>query len=128
ALPGATPAVLLTVGRIVCRPDERRALAARLPAGLPAAVDLETAFWSRAAAERGVPLLALRAISDAAREFLPPLLAECQEPGGPVRRASVAARMIFRPSAARQLLSLGRRVSAASESLARVVEALLQYD
>ena len=128
ALPGAEAAVLFTSDRVVCAADERRALAARLPPGRAAAVDLESSFWGRAAAEKDVPFLAIRAISDGAGEELPGVLSECQAPGGPIRRGCVACRAILRPATARKLLDLRRRVRAGSRLLARFLETLLQYD
>ena len=127
ALSGAAGAAFFTSDRVACSPEERSALAARLPPG-PAAVDLESASWARAAAEKGIPFLALRAISDGAGERLPGILSECQAPGGPVRRACVARRAILRPAALKSLLELRRRVRDASEALAGFVETLLQYD
>jgi nucleoside phosphorylase len=125
AISGSTFASLLTVDRVVCTPGERRALALGLPAGHPAAVDLESAFWARAAASRNVPWLVIRAISDEAHETLPGILAACQEPGGPVRRACVARRALFHPSAAIQLFSLRSRARAGGRRLAELLETLL---
>ena len=126
-LSGAAGAAFFTADRIVSSPEGRRALAARLPPG-SAAVDLESASWSRAAAEKGIPFLAIRAISDGAGERLPDILSECQKPGGPVLRACVARRALLRPATLRRLLQLRRRVRDASEALAAFVERLLQYD
>lgn len=126
--PDATAAILFTADRVVGAADRRRELAARLPPGRPAAVDLESACWARTAEEREVPFLALRAISDGAGEDLPEILSACQIPGGPIRRGCVARRVLFRPATARKLLELRRRVRAGSELLARFVETLLQYD
>jgi len=126
--PDAVAAILFTADRVVGSADRRRELAARLPPGRPAAADLESACWARAAAEREVPFLALRAISDEAGEDLPELLSACQFPGGPIRRGCVARRALFRPATAWKLLELRRRVRRESGLLARFVESLLQYD
>jgi hypothetical protein len=125
---GALPASLLTVDRIVCTAKGRRSLSLGMPSGAPAAVDLESAFWARAAASSGVPSLILRSISDGADEELPGLLAACQAPGGPIRRACVARRALVRPADARRLFELRRRVRAGSQNLAEFLETLLNSD
>ena len=122
---GATAVSFLTVDRIVCASEERRALARRVSEGPPAAVDLETSFWAAAARDLGVPFLGLRSISDAAGESLPPLLASCQQPGGPVPAATIALRAFYRPALLRALFRLRSRVRTASERLAAALEKLL---
>lgn len=60
---------LLTVGQLVTTPAERQRLAAEHAA---VACDMETFAVAKVCAERGVPLLSVRIISDAADEELPP--------------------------------------------------------
>ncbi len=122
---GGAAAFILTGDRIVCAPAERRACLRFVPEGRPAAVDLETSFWARAAAKRGVPFLALRAISDPAEDELPALLAQCQEPGGAIPSTRIAFRAFYRPLLLRRLLLLRGRVRAASVRLAAILETLL---
>lgn len=123
---GARPADLWSAEKVVCSAQEKRELAGRFPAGRLAAVDLESAAWARAAARRGTPCLVCRAITDGADEVLPGFLADCQEPGGSMRLARVAAHALIHPSAAGSLLLLRRRVASAAERLAQFLEDLVQ--
>jgi adenosylhomocysteine nucleosidase len=125
---GAEPALLRTVDRILCQPEERAALARAAGTSTPAAVDLESASWARAAARSGVSFLALRAISDGAEEPLPGILARCQEPGGPIRRVCVLRGMVSRPGDVKDLLALRRRVREGSFRLAECLATILNYD
>jgi adenosylhomocysteine nucleosidase len=59
----------LTVERPIPRPEEKAALGDRFQAQV---VDMETYWIARFAAGHGIPFLAVRAISDAASESLPP--------------------------------------------------------
>jgi adenosylhomocysteine nucleosidase len=59
---------LLTVAKLVCRATDKRAL--RDTSGA-AAIDMESAVLAKIAGERGIPFLAIRAISDKVGEDLP---------------------------------------------------------
>jgi adenosylhomocysteine nucleosidase len=127
-LDGARPAALISASRLaVTRADKRRlaTLATDRAPGLPAAVDLESAAFAAVAATRGVPWLFLRAVSDGANEELPPLLNDCLDEGGAIRRGRLAARLFGQPSALPRLLVLHRRTRACAETLARAVATLL---
>lgn len=73
ALQGTTPAPLsgdtLTVDHLVARPEEKRRLGTAFGAQ---AVDMESYWLAETAASRGLPFLAVRAISDSLDESLPP--------------------------------------------------------
>jgi len=116
---------LLTTPRLLASSAEKRvALGAR--EGYWAA-DMESFSWACAARERSVPFLAVRSVSDAADEELPAFLARCVGPdGGGVDRARVARMALTRPGAMPRLLALRRRVVAAAERLAAVVELLVR--
>jgi adenosylhomocysteine nucleosidase len=120
---GARPATLITAERIADSPAERaRLLGAH---GAPAAVDLESATLVRAAVERAVPWLVLRAISDTAGELLPPLLNRSRDDGGAIRRAGVLRGLLREPAAIPALVSLRRRVGRCAQLLADATERLL---
>lgn len=121
------PAVglLLTVDRPVVDPRQRAALAAALAPEEPAAVDMESAGWARAAAAHGVPYAIVRAISETASEELPELLTRCVGPDGSIRRTSVVARALARPVAFPALLAMRRRLVHGAEKLAAFLDRLL---
>ena len=125
-LGAARPASVWSAERIVCRPEAKRELAARLPAGLPGVVDLESAAWARSAGRIGCGCLILRVVGDGGEEALPAFLSECQDPGGPLRRAAVVWRALARPREARRLLVLRARLAAAGERLAECLSVLLK--
>lgn len=122
---GARPAVMVTVDRIVTRPDERLALARDLPPDAVASVDMESAAWTRTAARRRTPCLVLRAISDTAAEALPDRLAECLDDEGGISRRRLAARALVRPRSLGSLLRLRRQAREAALSLSGFLERLL---
>jgi adenosylhomocysteine nucleosidase len=113
---GAIPATLVTTDRPVVSGAGRSRLA---PAsGEPAAVDMESSAWARAAAGAGVPFVIVRAIADAADDELPPYLADCVGADGGVRRAAVVARALAHPASIPVLWRMRSRVAACAERLA----------
>jgi len=122
---GARRATLLTGSVPVLSASRRRALASSLGAGEPAAADMESAAWARAAAGRDVPYVILRAISDTAEEDLPAYLADCVGGDGGIRRSAVAIRALRRPSSWAALARLRHRVSSGSRALALFLERFL---
>jgi len=91
----------------------------------PAAVDMESAAWSRVAAAHGIPFLAVRAISDRFDEDLPSYLADCVGADGGVRRRAVVRRALANPSTIPALWRMRRRVDAAVAVLAEFLRTLL---
>src|SRR5690606_3227518 len=73
----------VTAPGILTLPADKEALARQTGA---LAVDMESYWVARAAAERGLPFLALRAISDVLGEILPPLAEMVDEDGRPRAR------------------------------------------
>jgi len=98
--------------RILCRADEKRALA---EASGAIAVDMESAAIARAAASRNVPFLLVRAVSDRADENLPMDFNLWLTPGGRVR---ALAQLVRRPSILRALFQMKRQVEQGSQNLA----------
>ena len=124
---GAVAATLLTVSRPVVAASAKVELARTLGADDrdPAAVDMESAAWSRVAAARGIPFLAVRAISDRFDEDLPSYLADCVGADGGVRRRAVVRRALANPSTIPALWRMRRRVDAAVAVLAEFLRTLL---
>jgi len=124
---GAAPATLVTVSRPVAAAFAKAELARAFGAdgGDAAAVDMESAAWSRAAAARGIPFLAVRAISDRVDEDLPDYLADCVGLDGGIRRAAVVRRALAHPRSIPALWRMRRRVEAAAAVLAEFLRTLL---
>jgi adenosylhomocysteine nucleosidase len=122
---GATPATFLSSRDILCSAGAKARARADLAAGSIAAVDLETASFARAAAARGVPYIAIRAVSDTAEESLPLDFNSFRGPDGSVDPLRVAIRAILRPSVVPGLWRLRGRAELCSGNLARAVRALL---
>ncbi|HET9753750.1 MAG TPA: hypothetical protein VFP52_12340, partial [Myxococcales bacterium] len=116
ALAQAARGEIACADRVLATPEEKRALGA----GGALAVDLESAQVARAAAEAGVPWLAVRAIVDDARTSPPPFAREAQ--AGFLRPALRHA--LRGPSAVLQLVKLALAERAASASLSRALKAL----
>ncbi|MGE5278626.1 MAG: hypothetical protein ACM3SU_16675 [Acidobacteriota bacterium] len=121
----ALSGTLVTVGRPVVGSAEKAVLAAAAGEG-PAAVDMDSAGWARAAAAHGIPYVIVRAISDEAQESLPDFLAECVGADGSIRRLSVAVRALQRPDSWATLLRMRRRTIECSRTLSRFLESLLR--
>ena len=107
------------VARVLCRADEKRALAATSGA---IAVDMESAAIAREAASRNVPFLLVRAVSDRVDDDLPMDFNLWLTPGGRVR---ALAQLVRRPSILCALFRMKRQVEQGSQNLARFFRALL---
>ena len=114
---------LLTVPSMIESGEERNKIAQATGA---AAVDMETEFIARACAERAIPLLSLRVISDAPREPFPApakVLFDIER-----QRTSImnlGLHLSKHPSAIFRLIAFARRVSTARRSLTAALEILL---
>lgn len=124
---GAAAATFVTVSRPVVAASAKAGLAQKFATDDrdPAAVDMESAAWSRAAAARGIPFLAVRAISDRFDEDLPSYLADCVGADGGVRRGAVVRRALVHPASIPALWRMRRRVEAAVAVLAEFLRTLL---
>lgn len=126
---GAAAATLVTVSRPVVAAAAKAELARSIGADAsdrdPGAVDMESAGWSRAAAARGIPFLAVRAISDRFDEDLPDYLAACVGEDGGIRRGAVVRRALAHPSTIPALFRMRRRVEAAVAVLVEFLRTLL---
>ncbi|MGH8479298.1 MAG: purine phosphorylase [Gammaproteobacteria bacterium] len=85
------------------------------------AVDMETAGVARAAAEHGLPWLAIRAIVDAQGVSIPPLALDALGADGRPRLGKLLAGIARAPAGIPRLLRLGRDFRAARSALKTVV-------
>jgi adenosylhomocysteine nucleosidase len=122
---GVIAGTLVTVGRPMVSGSEKAAFAGSLNGLHPAAADMESAAWARAAASRRVPYLVLRSISDRVEEDLPEYLARCLGARGGIRRSSVVLHALARPDTIPALLTMRTRVRDGAERLAAFLEAFL---
>jgi adenosylhomocysteine nucleosidase len=120
-----TAGTLLTLERPEVLASRKIALGISLDSGGPAAADMESAAWARAASSHRVPYLVVRAITDSAAEDLPEYLTRCVGRDGGIHRPSVVLRALANPGTIPALLDLRRRVRACSEGLADFLEQLL---
>lgn len=120
SLLGATRATLLTMPKVVCAVDEKRALSER--AGL---VDMESLAVARVADEHGVPFVAIRVISDAAHEGFPVDMNRYFDARGDIRRGALALAALRRPGGLGFLLGLRATTMRASATLASFLERVL---
>lgn len=125
AIPGAREATFVTAAGPVVSRVAKAALAASAAPGHTSTVDMESAAWARAAADRGVPYAILRAVSDGPHEDLPGYLPGCMDAEGSIRRGAVALRAICNPSSIPTLLAMRARVREATSRLAAFVEHFL---
>jgi adenosylhomocysteine nucleosidase len=114
--------LLLTVDRIL-RTTAEKVAAARISGAT--LVDMETHAVAAAAREAGLPCHALRVISDALDDELPPDLGRLLEPQSAMRRAGTVLGMLGRrPRAAADLWRLWERAVGDGRTLARALSEL----
>ncbi len=82
------------------------------------AIDTESAGWARAAARKGVPFTAVRAIFDTLDDDIPPFVATATNADGTIDRMAVTRHALLRPSAIPTLLNMRNRLRACSGALA----------
>jgi nucleoside phosphorylase len=113
ARPGARQGTLLSAA-------EKAEWAARVGPP-PAAVDMESAAWARAASAHDVPFVIIRIVSDTAGEELPGYLSRCMDDEGGIRRSAVAFAAIAHPGSIPALYRMRRRVAECAARLADFV-------
>lgn len=114
---------LLTMDRPIGCPAEKRMLGAKHDA---LAVDMETLAVAQVCAREQVPLLSLRAISDAVDEALPAEILTLFDPeSGAMRVRTALAAVLARPRLLLDLYRLRQQVCSASEHLASGLERLI---
>jgi nucleoside phosphorylase len=111
----------VTSPKLLSTPDEKLALGQQSGA---IAVDMESYWVARAASERGLPFLALRVISDAQDDPLPPFLQNQDTSASPGTR-QIALALIQNPSNLPALFSLARNAVRARRALTRGVACIV---
>jgi adenosylhomocysteine nucleosidase len=89
------------------------------------AVDMESALIARAAANRSVPFLALRAVSDCAATAIPAAAASAMTPGGRLNIWPIIVALATGQLNLLDLLHVGRQSQLAAGNLSRAVHAAL---
>lgn len=123
---GVRSATMLTTENMLCTREEKERALAGLDEQGPATVDLESSIYARVAAERSIPFVVLRAVSDAADEEMPFDLNACRDETGRIQRGKVFARAMRQPGSIGVLWNLQKRVTRSAVDLALAVEALLE--
>jgi len=116
ALPEAAHGVLAGSDVIVADADAKRDLRCATEA---CAVDTESHVAARIARERGVPFVALRAISDGAHRSLPPAATVAMRPDGRIDLVAVLRSVLGSPGQLPGLVRTGVDTQAALRSLRR---------
>jgi len=113
---------LLTVDRVVTRPEAKRELGVKFQAQ---AVEMESYAVAETTAEMNIPFLSLRVISDAADEVLPQDVQKLVEQKTTASRIGAALGILFqRPSGVKDLFGLYQGSITASARLADALELL----
>ena len=88
------------------------------------AVDMESHIAARVAARHSLPFAAIRTISDAASETLPPAALVGMNPDGSMALGKVLLSLARRPAQLPALIRTGRSAEAAFQALGRVADAI----
>jgi adenosylhomocysteine nucleosidase len=113
----------ITAGKIV----DKRTIAALLPTGtINPVLDMETAAVARVSAGRGIPLVAIRAVSDGSEEELGFTIDEFTDREMNISAWKVLKTLAGRPRIMPQLIRLARNSNLAGRNLAVAVNALLE--
>ena len=123
---GAGPATVFTARSALSTAASKCAAWSGLGADGPALVDLETAAVAAVAQSRGVPYVALRAVSDAAEESLPVSFERFVDARGRIRRLAILGQALRRPRIVPGLWELRRRAALCSARLADALGELLE--
>jgi adenosylhomocysteine nucleosidase len=115
-LPQARRGTIVGVDAIVSQPADKAVLRQRTGA---LAVDMETHIAASVAAAYELPFAALRAVSDAAEDRLPPAVIGAIDAEGHLRLGAVLASIARNPLQVPALIRTGRGSEAATKSLLR---------
>lgn len=115
-LPGVRIGVTAAASRVLGRASDKAALFRRSGA---LAVDMESGIAARAAQARGLPFLALRTISDAADQNLPPAALHAMKPDGGLDGFAIARSLLANPAQIPALIRTGRDAEKAFAALLR---------
>lgn len=111
---------LMTSKRLIVTAEEKHRFGA-----FGDAVDMETFRVMAAAQGRGIPALAVRAISDAADEDLPMDFSEHVSQEGRIATGKVLGKLVFSPQIIPAMLRFGARTKRVAEGLAEFLDAFV---
>jgi adenosylhomocysteine nucleosidase len=112
----------ISTSEVAATPEEKMALATRYDAS---AVDMESAQVAAWAEESGVPMLAIRTISDTLHDRIPSEAAGIVDAKGRLRLRSTFSLFISRPALLIRILKLKRNLDCSFATLETIVMALL---
>ena len=115
----------VTNDKILATAADKQAIADRRPEGDIACVDMESAPAAGICAERGIPYLGLRAITDTLEEDLPIDLNECRGRDGNIDTMRVMWAAVHHPTTISGLMDLRRRALECAQTLATCVRAIV---
>jgi nucleoside phosphorylase len=118
---GVRVGAILGLDRMLSSPQEKADAFARTGALV---IDMESHHVARAAAERGLPFIAVRAVSDQADEALPVIMASFVDGEGQTKMSAVFAALILGRVGLGALLRAGRASKRAHQALFRCRGAL----
>ena len=118
---GVRVGAILGLDRMLSSPQEKAGAYVRRGA---LAIDMESHHVARAAGERNLPFIALRAISDRADEVLPAIMATFVDAEGQTKMSAVLAALILRRVRLGELLRVGGASRRAHRTLLRCRGAL----
>jgi adenosylhomocysteine nucleosidase len=118
---GARIGAILGLDRMLSSPQEKADAYARRGA---IAIDMESHHVARAAGERNLPFIAVRAISDQASDVLPAIMASFVDAEGQTKMSAVLAALVFRRVRLGELLHAGGASRRAHQALLRCRGAL----
>lgn len=118
---GLRVGAILGLDRMLSSPQEKAEACARRGA---LAIDMESHHVARAAGERNLPFIAVRAISDQADEVLPAIMASFVDAEGQTKMSAVLAALILRRVRLGELLRAGGAAKRAHHALLRCRGAL----
>jgi nucleoside phosphorylase len=121
AVAGVRVGAILGLDRLLSSPAEKADALARRGA---LAIDMESHHVARAAGERNLPFIAVRAISDRADEVLPAIMATFVDAEGQPRMSAVLAALVFGRVGLGALLRAGGASKRAHQALLRCRGAL----
>lgn len=117
--------VTVTVNEVVCRAEGKRELAMTLAPGVVGCVDMESAAIAGLCAQRGIPFVVARCISDLYAEDLPVDFNRCRGADGRISNWKVVVSALRRPASLGALWQLRRRSTDCSQKLAAFVGGLV---
>lgn len=115
----------VTVNEVVCQAEGKRRLATMLRAGEIGCVDMESSAIAKLCAERAIPFVIVRCITDLFDEDLPVDFNLCRRTDGRISNWKVLASVVRRPGSLKAVWGLRQRSKICSQKLATFVGCLV---